>query len=87
MTTYSFRKRLSEDLVGLDSREYGPQLWDRSKARKASDCKVTGRRIEKGQPSWRPVTNGYNRAHRVSDAGVLELEASQQRGQVCRDQS
>lgn len=73
MTSYQFVKRMSEELVVLKSYLY-QDIWDRGTARKVSICQVTGEEIKKGDSSWRPITNGNNRMHRISDAGIKQLE-------------
>lgn len=49
-------------------------LWTRQKLRKPSKCVVTDKAIEKGAFAWSPVTNGYNRMDRMSDAGMERME-------------
>lgn len=70
---YFFADRLTEGAVGLISR-YGRQLWVRSTMRKQSKCPVTGKGIEKKAAAWRPITNGLNRAERISEDGMRLLE-------------
>ena len=57
--------------MGLVSYQQLPFV--RSKARQEVRCWMTGELIEKGQPSWRPLTNGKHRMRRLSDAAAKQL--------------
>lgn len=59
---------LSEEMVG-----YLGLLWTISKARKETQCRVTGLRINRGDKAWRPQGNGANRFYRISELGMLRL--------------
>ncbi len=57
-------------LYGLTCDLYTSQLWSDCKCRKDHRCVVTGDNIKKGTKCFRPVTNGYNRYHRISQKGM-----------------
>ncbi len=71
--SYTLVKVIGEGLVGLDHPEYGRQIWSRCKVRKIWDCKASEKRIRPGEGAWRPVTNGQNRMHRISNFGMNYL--------------
>jgi hypothetical protein len=73
MSVYTFEKRLGAGIAGLVS-EYGKQLWSTGKCRKDFVCQITGKNIPKGSVAYRPITNGYNRMHRISEDGMKKLE-------------
>lgn len=64
-------KRLSKGLIGVNAGQYGHQMWvfciARPRNRRAlSDiCRLCDAPILKGQEVFRPMTNGYNRGHRI----------------------
>jgi len=70
---YELSKRLNEGLVGMRSHEHGMQLWTRGKARKVATCRCCESTIERSEVSWRPLTNGYNRMHRICDTCIANL--------------
>ncbi len=70
---YQLVKVMSEGLVGLTHPKYGRQMWHRCKVRKYWDCEVSDRRIHPSDNAWRPVTNGQNRMHRISNYGMVWL--------------
>lgn len=71
---YKMIKRLSEAVVVLSWKNGINDLWSRTKIRKCKNCEITDEKIDKGEYAWIPITNGYNRMHRISDAGIIELE-------------
>jgi len=72
-TDYSFVKRFAEGVVGLTS-SHGQQMFVRSKLRKPKACALCNVELKTKEQAYRPITNGYNRMHRLCVACVLELE-------------
>jgi hypothetical protein len=67
MPDYILVKVLSDGLVGLSSEEFGRQLWDRCRTRKTHECQVCHEWSGVGSQMYRPITNGYNRTHRICE--------------------
>lgn len=72
-TDYRFIKRMNPGLVGLTS-SHGQQLFTRGKLRKAKSCALCKFPLKPGTLAYMPVTNGYNRMHRLCVACVQGLE-------------
>lgn len=72
-TNYRFMKRLNGGLVGLAS-SHGHQLFTTVKMRKPKPCALCGVKLKPKQQAYSPITNGYNRMHRLCVACVAELE-------------
>jgi hypothetical protein len=72
-TDYTFVKRMNDDLVGLSS-SHGQQLFTRARVRKHRACALCKRKILPGSLAYRPITNGYNRMHRLCVPCVQDLE-------------
>lgn len=66
MIVYRVHKRLSPGIVVLRSTQYDAAMWTlrklRSRPRKCESC---GDVIARGAEAWGPITNRYNRMHRV----------------------
>lgn len=52
-------------LLTTSSEEYGEQVWSlcRLRRHKESKCVICGKTL--GEFGFRPITNGYNRIHRI----------------------
>ena len=71
---YRYIEMVSEQIHILTGR-YGAQVWTRGRKRGAPvECEVTGETIESGTECYRPVSNGMNRMHRISKAGMERLQ-------------
>lgn len=70
---YRFVKRLSDELVGLAS-SHGQQLFNRRKLRKPRPCDLCEAGLKPGDRAYGPITNGYNRMHRLCVPCVKKLE-------------
>jgi hypothetical protein len=71
---YVWVKTLGPGLVGLQHPKFGMCLWTIGKVRGHSKpCCVCGGTLAKGVPSYKPVTNGYNRMHRICPLCVKAL--------------
>ncbi len=77
---YVVVKILSDDLLALGY--HGPgsiamkktdAVWHVAKANKDHMCAAGWGNIHKGSGCWRPITNGNNRYHRISAAGMAHL--------------
>lgn len=62
------------DMLIIAHRIHGQQIWSKCKVRKSHICRVTQKRIEKGEQAFRPVTNKSNRMHRISLAGANKIK-------------
>lgn len=62
---YRFIERRNEGLVILTHPQYKTEPWTVAKVRKKHICAVSGKPIKVGEECYRPVTNGYNRMHRI----------------------
>lgn len=56
---------MNEGLLRVASEKYGMQLFTRVKLRKNTSCAACGDPLNKGTEAFSPLTNGYNRMHRV----------------------
>lgn len=74
VTDYHFMKRMNDGLVGLSS-SHGQQLFTLNKLRKPKPCALCKIELQPKQRAYAPITNGYNRMHRICVACVAELEA------------
>lgn len=72
---YRFLKRMSEGLVGLTS-SHGRQIFHTTELRKSKPCALCKVELKPGDTAYSPITNGYNRMHRLCVACVEELEHS-----------
>jgi len=73
MEGYRLVERAGDELVFIHAARYGRQMWSRTAGpvRKDTTCRVCGRVVTKGsEPMYRPLTNGYNRMHRICCACV-----------------
>ena len=73
MTEYRLSLIPGDGQALLWSQEYGTQLWAECKMRKAHKCAVCGMAYPVGTKMYRPMTNGYNRMHRICQCCVLSL--------------
>lgn len=74
-TVYHFVKRLSATIVGLESSQYGRQLFLAGKLRKyPRKCYISGIELPVGTLVYRPQTNLSNRMERFSVEAIKELE-------------
>jgi len=71
---YKLIRVLIEGLCVLSCDMYTEQMWGECKCRKQHTCVITGDRINKGSCCFRPITNGYNRYHRISLRGMCWLK-------------
>ena len=61
----------------MRSDEYGQQLWTRGKVRaKWKECQVCAKMIAPGELAYSPLTNGFNRMHRIHASCVETPEAA-----------
>lgn len=67
---YTLIKRLSDDLVGLSSYDYGRQLWSKCKVRKQHRCRGCGKSFPVGSEMYRPITNKRNRMKRICEGCI-----------------
>ncbi len=75
--SYRFVARLSPGLVRLSGGEFGMQLWSVGWARKDARCMhrtTCGLALPKGTRTYRPITNGNNRMHRIGEACMALME-------------
>ncbi len=72
MTDYKLETILDENNVVLNS-SYGCQIWSRAKLGNDRTCQRTGKKLLKGAEVFRPVTNGYNRSHRISAGEIAAM--------------
>ena len=70
---YAFVKRLDAGIVGLSS-SHGRQMFVCGNLRKPKPCALCGVALKVGDRVYRPITNGYNRMHRLCVACVRGLE-------------
>lgn len=73
VTNYRFVKRMNGGLVGLAS-SHGHQLFTLVKMRKSKPCVICDVALKPGDRAYSPITNGYNRMHRLCVACVEEME-------------
>lgn len=81
MTNYKLIARMAEGVARLTSAAYGQQLWTVAKSRRPAECAHCCLTTEAGEQTWRPLTNGANRMHRICDEciGILDPVAPPQR--------
>jgi hypothetical protein len=77
--SYKLAKRLAEGVVVLDHPKYGRTMWvtgktRRSRTRRAPNCEICKTELASGMLAWRPLTNGYNRMHRICVVCLPEKE-------------
>ena len=70
---YAFVRRLAEGVVGLAS-SHGQQLFTLNKLRKRTECAVCKGTLLPKDHAYSPITNGYNRMHRICAPCVNDLE-------------
>ncbi len=58
------------------SGDYGAQLWAKAKLRKEKKCFACEGQVAVGTEVYSPITNGYNRMHRIC-VGCVERMKSQ----------
>lgn len=73
VTDYRFVKRMNDGLVGLES-SHGKNLFTLAKLRKTKKCALCKVELRPPTQAYMPITNGYNRMHRLCLACVDELE-------------
>ena len=73
MTDYKLEQIWQEDTVILTSSEYGRQIWCKCILRKNNICELTNIKLIKGNKAYRPITNGYNRMHRISEIAMKSI--------------
>ena len=64
---------VSEKLLRITSYEYGRQLWTNVALRKEKKCARCDGSIPKGTRCFSPITNGYNRMHRLCSGCVVRM--------------
>lgn len=64
-TVYRVIAQVSDGLLRVHSEAHGMQLWTRVKLRKDHSCEVCKGLMLKGVEAFSPITNGYNRMHRM----------------------
>lgn len=67
-----------EGMMTLRSGYAARQPWAWCTIRKPVRCEVTATTIPKGARAWRPITNGRNRMHRISEEGMRRLAIDDQ---------
>jgi len=66
--------QMNSGLARISTDEYGAQLWTRRKLRKDNrGCVDCEQPIAKGAFAWGPLTNGYNRMHRLCHPCFTQL--------------
>jgi len=69
---------MNEGLVRMDTADfsynYGKQLWGIVKTRKVARCANCDQEIPKASQVYSPITNGYNRMHRICTTCVEQLK-------------
>ena len=69
---------LNDDLVRLRTSDvsgnYGAQLWSSIKLSKSKDCVRCETKLTAGARAFKPITNGYNRMHRICASCVERLK-------------
>lgn len=75
MKHYRSAEKKADGLYLILHQLYGKQLWVSVQVRKQHKCEITDKAIEPKDRAYRPMTNGYNRMHRISQAGMELLEA------------
>jgi len=65
---YTVVKRLNDELIGVESVQFGRQLWTLGKMRRCSgvSCVICGAKVKK--MAFRPITNRNNRRRRMCQA-------------------
>ena len=76
MERYCLIELCTDGLARLSSYEYGTQLWTRRVTRKDFYCRVCSFKKTKRTHAFAPLTNGYNRMHRICDTCVTRMAAS-----------
>ena len=69
---YRLVEILGDELIGLSSR-YGRQLWATVKVRKQHRCQHCEELFPVGSKMYCPITNGYNRMHRLCEDCIKHL--------------
>ena len=68
MTVYRLVAVLNDGALRAASEKFGVQLFTRGVSRKDHRCEDCGQVIRRGEYAFRPLTNGYNRMHRMHRA-------------------
>jgi hypothetical protein len=63
--SYVVKKHLTEDLMVIRHPEYGEKMWGIVKLRKETKCAQCKGALAVGARAFSPITNGYNRMHRL----------------------
>jgi hypothetical protein len=70
---------MNDGLIRLDTADwsynYGKQLWSVVKTRKIAECVNCDGEISKSTNAYSPITNGYNRMHRICTTCVERMKA------------
>lgn len=69
MVSYSLIAVRAAGIILLSHPKFGQQMWTLVKCRKHKRCVITDVDLYK-QEAFAPVTNGYNRMHRISPVGM-----------------
>ena len=72
--SYTFKKGLSDAIIGLEHDTYGLQLWVHATLRKPKRCAIDKCEIPAKATAFSPLTNGYNRMHRICLACAEKLQ-------------
>lgn len=68
---YALLAKVAVGVARLTHREYGAQLWTVGKIRKRGKrCVTCWNPLAPGCDAYRPITNGYNRMHRICTACI-----------------
>lgn len=70
---YQVSAVMNDGLVRMENSEYGRQLWIKAPSRKVKDCHVCDEAPPKGAVTWRALTNGYNRMHRICEGCMATM--------------
>lgn len=70
---YEALNLLNEGLARLTHPKHGVDLWTSRKLRKPSTCVVCEGSMRKGLTAFGPITNGYNRMHRICVNCIIRL--------------
>lgn len=71
---YRFERRFNDKMVSLSSRWNRKQLWTLVGLRRDTECVECKKPLDKVTCAWRPLTNAYNRMHRLCRQCVLDME-------------
>jgi len=73
LSTYTFRGRITPEIILLENAQFGKCLWILCKVRGQRDCVATGTPLQ-GCDAYRPNTDKGNKFHRISAKHIHRLE-------------